>query len=550
MSTEALLADRPHGDDDGDAGTTAGHPARGWRFDAVAIAALLLAFPVVHDVRGMLTAPYFLDEAWVALSVRFPVSELPTLTASTPIGWTFLLRLIPGWDSLRLLPLLFHLVGLVAAYALGRQLGWRSVGISRLGGLACAVAVLLLPVQQVRHDLKQYTADAAVTLILLALAARTEARASTDPAAWRRGLIVLAGVVAVSSVISSVTVIAASCAFGGLILVAAARRQWRRVAETAVAGVAGGLVYLVVYLLTTARGSNPALKDFWAAYFPTVSALPTYLKNQSLTLYPLLGADSPAKAALFSLFCVAGVVTVFRLGRPATAVAIVLLPVAAVVLGVGRIYPLLDLRTSHYLLVAIGAVAGLGVAGTAVWLSTVVRRIGRPVLVATAVVVVVLAGFAANNQRWYRFDGIKPGVDYRTAITLEDSRAAVEYIAAHRAPGDVIVVSALGRYGFGFYWRADPMIVVPYNDAVGFIVAYPGQPSIVPANSGTVGDIRAALKTATDLAAQHGPATRIWLFRSHVDSVEAQAWQQALTGFQVQDVTHTVEPVSLVSRAA
>src|SRR5262249_26783056 len=63
--------------------------------DAAAVVALLALFPVVHDVPSLLHAPYFLDEAWVALSVRFPLSQLPLLTSSTPIGWSFLLRLVP-----------------------------------------------------------------------------------------------------------------------------------------------------------------------------------------------------------------------------------------------------------------------------------------------------------------------------------------------------------------------------------------------------------------------------------------------------------------------
>ena len=38
--------------------------------------------PVVHDVKTTLTAPYWLDEAWVALSVRFPLGDLPVTTSS------------------------------------------------------------------------------------------------------------------------------------------------------------------------------------------------------------------------------------------------------------------------------------------------------------------------------------------------------------------------------------------------------------------------------------------------------------------------------------
>ena len=88
MVTEPLVVDPPVSDR-----KAPPSPApRGKLYDAIAIAALLALFFVVHDVKSMLTAPYFLDEAWVALSVRFPISELPVVTASTPLGWSFLLR--------------------------------------------------------------------------------------------------------------------------------------------------------------------------------------------------------------------------------------------------------------------------------------------------------------------------------------------------------------------------------------------------------------------------------------------------------------------------
>jgi hypothetical protein len=516
---------------------------RGKLYDAIAIAALLALFPVVHDVKSMLTAPYFLDEAWVALSVRFPISELPVVTASTPLGWSFLLRLVPGPDYLRVVPLAFHLVCIVGAYALGRQLSWRTPGLGRLAGVVCAAAVLLLPLQQVRHDLKQYTADAAVTLILVGLAAWTEAGWS------RRRLGTIVAVVAVGTLISNVTVIAAVCVFGGLVLVAAAYRQWRRFAEAIVAGLAAGLIAAVAMFGIAARGRTQALQDFWADYFPSLGNLPHYLWHQVSGLFPLLGAQRPPQALMLGVFCVLGVVTVARCGRPSAAAAIVLLPLAAIVLGLTRTYPLLDLRTSHFLLVATGAVAGLGVAGTAVWASTFVRRTRQQTLVAAVITVVVLGAFAADNSRWYRLAGDKPGIDYRSPIASEDSRSAAAYVASHRGPNDVIVVSVMGRYGFGFYWRQDPIeLVTPYSNAINWSVDFPTQPSIVAMDSDTAEGIRNELNQAIDLAARRGPDARVWLVRSHLQPAEEQAWRQALVYFNVEPVTQSVEPVALITK--
>jgi hypothetical protein len=88
--------------------------------------ALLLgaAVLVVHDVGYMMRHAFWVDEAWVADSVRTPVGQFPALTSSTPLGWTTLLRLIPGTGEqrLRLLPLAFTVLATMTAYLLGREL--------------------------------------------------------------------------------------------------------------------------------------------------------------------------------------------------------------------------------------------------------------------------------------------------------------------------------------------------------------------------------------------------------------------------------------------
>ena len=75
--------------------------------DGVAVLVLVGLFFAVYDVGSALRLPYWLDEAWVALSTRLPLSDLPTDTTTTPVGWSLLLRLIPFPNDLRLLPLGF-----------------------------------------------------------------------------------------------------------------------------------------------------------------------------------------------------------------------------------------------------------------------------------------------------------------------------------------------------------------------------------------------------------------------------------------------------------
>ena len=76
----------------------------------------------VTNVRFLLAQPYWLDEAWVADSVRAPLSLVPRLASSTPLGWTLLLRLVPfgGPERQRLVPLAIYALAAALAYLLGR----------------------------------------------------------------------------------------------------------------------------------------------------------------------------------------------------------------------------------------------------------------------------------------------------------------------------------------------------------------------------------------------------------------------------------------------
>ncbi|MFF4892043.1 hypothetical protein [Micromonospora chersina] len=509
--------------------------------DGIAIALLLELIPVVHDVKTMLTAPYWLDEAWVALSVRFPLRDLPVTTSSSPIGWSFLLRLVPDIDHLRVVPLAFHGLAIVAAYAFGRSLRWATPGRGTVAGAACAAAVLLLPAEQVRHDLKQYTADAAVTVALLALTAWTEQTWSS------RRLGVLTVAVAVGILVSHVTAIVAPCVFGALVLTAAIRRQWSRLIEVALAGLTAGLIIAAVYFGISGRGRNEAMQHYWDANFPQVTSLPGYLGRQFDDLSPLVGAPALVVVGLL----VAGVLTLITRDRGATAIAVLLLPVAAIALGVARIYPLLEPRTSHFLLVTAAAVAGIGVAVLADRAAAFARRRitrTRPTLVTAVLCTILLGAYAAGNSRWYRFDGSEPGL-YYTAIDVTDIRSATEYVATHRATNDVIVMNNTAWYGFAFYSRQDAIeLVAPYGNTVGWWVDMPDRPDVVVIAGRDAAAIRTGLQQALELAERRGGNARVWLIRSHVIGDEVNAWRQVRADYRIKQVSDGVEPVALVSK--
>jgi hypothetical protein len=506
--------------------------------DLVAVVVLLGLVPVVHDIDSMLTAPYWLDEGWVAVSLRFPFTDLPETTGPTPIAWTALLWLVPDEGSLRVVPLAFHFLTVAAAYLFARSLDRPVRTASVVAGLCCAAAVLLLPAQQMRHDLKQYTADAALALGLLALAAWTEGGWS------RRRLGVMAAAVPLAMLLSHAAAIVGVCVFGGLFVTVAARRRWRRLVEVAVAAAACGVGIVAVYLAFSARGMNTAMRNYWLPKMPGLAELPGYLATQLDDLSPYVGGWP------LLVLSGAGVAVVVRHGRPAVALAVVLLPVVAVVLGVARLYPLLELRTSHFLLVVAAALAGLGVYGLAEALArTVGARAPRVPRAAVGVALagVMVLGYAYANRQWLRFDGADPDVRVRTPMAAEDIRSAVRYIEAHRRPGDIVVVSGKVRYGFAFYWDHGPLQRVPSANALGWTITLPTQPDVIFAGQDEAG-IRRSLDQALTLAATAGPTARVWLVRSHVVEGEVYAWTKVLADYRVDLVTGGVEPVATVVR--
>ncbi len=507
--------------------------------DVVALAALVAAFFVANDVSLWVQAPYWLDETWVALSTRVPLSDLPFITSSTPIGWSLLLRLIPDPDALRVLPLAFALVALVAAYALGRLLPWRSRAESVLAGFACGGAVLLLPAEQVRHDLKQYTADAAIALTYLALTAWLERGWS------RRRLLVLVAAAPVGFVLSQVTLVVAAVAFAGLFVLALVHRDWRRLAETAIAGAVAGLCLGILYVVFVAPNRSSALTNFWIGYYPSVRELPSYLRLHAAGFAPILGFPRPAIAAPVLLV---GLVVLAVRRRFATLIAIVAIPVCMVVLGVARVYPLLDERTSYFMLATAAVLGGVAVAGCAIGLARLVlRRTDRfRWLVAGVLVLAALGLFAVHNRQWYRFDGDDPRVPDSSPIAVSDVRTQTRWIDEHRAPGDVVVISMLARFGYDYYHSDAPLTWERAGNTIGWWPVVPPAPNVVVVQGTSLRDIEDALNQATAMARRNGPGARVLLLRTWLLD-EADSWQTALRPYSLSYPYSGVEPVTIIA---
>jgi hypothetical protein len=201
-------------------------PVRAWPRIATPTALVALAALAVAARRPayLLSHPFWFEEAWVAASVRAPLSQLRTVTSSTPVGFILLLRAIPpfgGPERLRLLPLAFGTAALFPAWLLGRQLrgaaGWVAAPLA-------AVAASLGPAALYRPGLEQFPAEAFVAVLLLTALALVER-------AWSpRRLVVFGLLAATGFLVAHSALLVTAAAIFGLALSWLARRLWNRLA--------------------------------------------------------------------------------------------------------------------------------------------------------------------------------------------------------------------------------------------------------------------------------------------------------------------------------
>ncbi len=478
--------------------------------EALAVLLLGLLVLVVHDVGYLLRRPFWTDEAWVAVTTRFPLSQLPATTSSTPIGWSALMRVVTvsGTQTARLLPLGFAGAAVIIAYWFARRIGWPWKAASVTAGLLAGIGVLLAPAMLVRNDLKQYTADACMALLTLALTSQLERGWSR----WR--LAALSVSVWGGMLLSHTVAFVGLAAFGAVCAVQLARRAWRRLAEAVVTGAGTAVLMLGVYEGFDARAVVPGLTAYWAAfYLPAAQGLrasSSFVISHASAVHAYFGLG-PAWLGI-PLF-IAGLVTIFRLGRPATAIAVTALWPEMLALSALKKYPFLDERTSTFLFAITVVVAAIGVVGLA--------SLVRPWLkggVAAMLAAAAAVAFTVGAQPYVRIH----------SIVNEDVRDQARYVAAHAAPGDVILVNLNSNWGFAYYWplgtpgrRPDPAVLQGYE------AYFPGQPRIIVARGRDPAGVDAALSLALARARQHA-CSRIWLVRTHLVASERAAWKVAL----------------------
>jgi hypothetical protein len=470
---------------------------------------------LVHDVPYLLSHSFWLDESWVAATTRFPLSQLPETTSSTPIGWSALLRLVtvPRTESSRILPLIFAGAAVVVAYWFARQLGWRSRETAVCAGVVAGIAALLVPGMLLQGGLNQYTADACLSLVVLALISRLEREWS------RRRLVALSVAVWGGMLFSDGVAFVGVAAFLALCAVQLVRGDVRRLAEACAAAAGTAVLMLGVYKVFDARAVGPGL---WTTgtmrlyFMPLDRGLPAMVRFVTVhfTWAAINFGLGPVWLAV--PLVIAGIVTIFRLGRPATALAVAVLWPVMLAANVARRYPFLNPRTSTFLFAITAVIAAIGLIGVCSLLRPLLKQWTVAALVAVAAV--GAAGFAVNAEPYVRYH----------PFPNEDERQETSYVAAHAARDDVILVNTSTAYGFAYYWpvgqparRTDHFVAQQYEPY------FPDQPRIVVALNGQPAGVTAALSQAVQQAVLRSCA-RIWLIRTHTTPAELAAWSAAL----------------------
>ena len=506
MSAPATWADRREVEGDAPAPSVDRHP-----WDQVLAAILAASALAVHDVGYMLSHPFWVDEAWVAVTTRARVGLLPWLSATTPVGWMWLVRVVPGTGAqrLRMLPLAFTVGAVAAGYWFGRELR-----IMRyLGGLLSGMAVLLVPAMLVRD--------------VLVLVARIENH-------WSRARLVTIAAVTAGGLFFTNTVIfvgvAAMAALGVETLV---RRRPGRLLDVAVASAGMLAASGAVYELVDRRHVVPGLTAFWAAYFiprdQGLSGAVTFVHQRAAQLAPDLGFRSLTVDGILALSGVAGLIW---LKRYALAVIVPITLALVLAASAAKIYPFGDLRTSTFWLVMVAVLMAVGVA-TAV---RVVATLNPP----TAL---LLAAGALAVWVWAAHPYVRSH-----PIADEDVRSQVAYLDQHRQPGDVVIVNSSASFAFAYYDRRVTPDFEHYDGTTtGFLPVYPGVPWLIQMRNRQAADVSAALATAVaDVGRQPaGNKGRIWIVRSHVSTGEMSLWQAALAGRDTTEIPVGPEPLTL-----
>lgn len=473
------------------------------RFDTGLVLLAALGTVFVHPVHAMLSHSYWLDEAWVAILLRVPWSRVPSVGLTTPLGFAALLRLVPGsgLQRARLVVLMFSVLSVVMAYVFTRALAWPSAWRARVAAVAAALVVMLAPLSLGRNDLKQYTCDAFCALVVLTVAVVVD-RPPVRPVWWlTAGALV---VLPFSSTSAFVTV----AAFAGLLGAALLARNGRRAIEVLICGGITGVVIASYYAAVVIPHTNAQLRHYWDGYY--LQGSPLHVLRVAWHRVFALSHSFGIPALLVIGLVLVGLVALARLRAYAIVIAIIVLWIEMAAIGRARLYPFLDLRTSHFLLVTTLVIAAIGAAA----IVDLAYRWWRPLGAIVAVVGLVFLVGSTHHK-----------ID-KLGIPEEPAREQAAYVAANRTPNDVVLVNFPGSYGFAYYWPDGVKTRTDKTVGQGFKVEAKNL-NAVYAQGRTDETVLDALRQAVDRWRAQPPGSRLFIVRSHLTPAEIQAWKNA-----------------------
>ncbi|HWE57994.1 MAG TPA: hypothetical protein VG435_21010 [Acidimicrobiales bacterium] len=501
------------------------------------LTALSVGAVIAHDPGRMLGQALWRDENWVAVTLRVPIGRLPALTSTTPLLFTALLRLTPHADpsQLRLLPLAFTVAAIWAAYLLGRQLG-----MTPITGIGLAAATAFAPALLLRHDLKQYTAEAFVAVLLVWLQARLERD-------WTRPhLLALCGALAASPLLANGAVFLAPAVVAGIVFSVVVRRRWEHLPEILVGGGAALLIDLFLLIGVDRRGDTASLRAYWDNYYvPTDHGLSVALSFIRSHAHSELSAVGLGPSLAVVVLVLLGLIALARSAAPGLTLVLPICAVEQVAAATLHQYPLWDERTSTWftLMIFLTAVGGLvGAARAAVRLVAGAGRRARPVGLAMGVgLIATLTALAHPYSR-----AVDQAV--RTRTPLEDVHGQTQTILADYRPGDVVVANTDAGFGLAVYWPAQPSLVTDLARLETFRVTYPPAARVVVAATISTPAELAAVDQAVSMAtAGHG---RVWIVLSHWHTAERATMMKALADhgrITTPDHQHGLENVMLLT---
>jgi Dolichyl-phosphate-mannose-protein mannosyltransferase len=375
---------------------------------------------------GLGVSSLWFDDAWVAYAARADYSEL-NLIGLTSVGFVTIEKIwldLVGFSNLnaQLLP---YLAGTFAPGAVYLVLRRRAASHTAL--LGAAVMALTTIHVQYSPRVKQYTIEALLVLLLLALTFRWR----TEPSRKNTGILVAAMVVACMFSF----ILAAACLTPLVVMVLTARDD-DRTRRLVTGGVSAMVPVLGLWYFVMVR---PRVEDwliaFWADHYIDASNGPVQLLTSTWDAFArLFEVVAPFPATVTLVVLAAAFVGLVR--RDAVlAVALIAPLAAAAALAVMQKAPLGGGRTDIYLVPGLVVLFVLGLEALTDRQRPKAGALA-PGAVAALVVVAVLG---------LSYDGPDP------VYPREDVRPLIAELEVRRQSGDPVVVYYAATYSYGLY---------------------------------------------------------------------------------------------------